>query len=153
MNRQILKLMLAGLFMLALGLGAAGAVEPDELLDDPVLEERARDISQQLRCVVCQNQSIDESTAPLARDLRLIIRERLVAGDSNKEVVTFVVDRYGDFVLLKPPFQGDTYVLWFGPFIIFLIGGGLIFYYFRKVLKAVPDQDSSGPAKKGKRGS
>lgn len=153
MNRKILKLMLAGLFMLALGLGAAGAVEPDELLDDPVLEERARDISRQLRCVVCQNQSIDESTAPLARDLRLIIRERLVAGDSNKEVVTFVVDRYGDFVLLKPPFQGDTYVLWFGPFIIFLIGGGLIFYYFRKVLKAVPDQDSSGPAKKGKRGS
>ena len=153
MNRKILKLMLAGLFMLALGLGAAGAVEPDELLDDPVLEERARDISQQLRCVVCQNQSIDESTAPLARDLRLIIRERLVAGDSNKEVVTFVVDRYGDFVLLKPPFQGDTYVLWFGPFIIFLIGGGLIFYYFRKVLKAVPDQDPSGPAKKGKRGS
>lgn len=152
MNRNILKLMLGGLFMLALGLGAAWAVEPDELLDDPVLEERARDISQQLRCVVCQNQSIDESTAPLARDLRLIIRERLVAGDSNKEVVTFVVDRYGDFVLLRPPFQGDTYVLWFGPFIIFLIGGGLIFYYFRKVLKAVPDQDPSGPAKKGKRG-
>ncbi|MCH7806762.1 MAG: cytochrome c-type biogenesis protein CcmH [Proteobacteria bacterium] len=153
MNRNILKLMLAGLFMLALGLGAAWAVEPDEQLDDPVLEERARDISQQLRCVVCQNQSIDESTAPLARDLRLIIRERLVAGDSNKEVVTFVVDRYGDFVLLRPPFQGDTYVLWFGPLIIFLIGGGLIFYYFRKVLKAVPDQDPSGPAKKGKRGS
>ena len=153
MNRKILKLMLAGLFMLVLGLGAAGAVEPDEQLDDPVLEERARDISQQLRCVVCQNQSIDESTAPLARDLRLIIRERLVAGDSNQEVVTFVVDRYGDFVLLRPPFQGDTYVLWFGPLIILLIGGGLIFYYFRKVLKAVPDQDSSGPAKKGKRGS
>ena len=153
MNRKVLKLMLGGLFMLVLGLGAAWAVEPDEQLDDPVLEERARDISRQLRCVVCQNQSIDESTAPLARDLRLIIRERLVAGDSNKEVVTFVVDRYGDFVLLRPPFQGDTYVLWFGPFIIFLIGGGLIFYYFRKVLKAVPDQDSSGPAKKGKRGS
>ena len=153
MNRKILKLMLGGLFMLALGLGAAGAVEPDEQLDDPALEERARDISRQLRCVVCQNQSIDESTAPLARDLRLIIRERLVAGDSNKKVVTFVVDRYGDFVLLRPPFQGDTYVLWFGPFIIFLIGGGLIFYYFRKVLKAVPDQDPSSPAKKGKRGS
>ena len=153
MNRKVLKLMLGGLFMLVLGLGAAWAVEPDEQLDDPVLEERARDISRHLRCVVCQNQSIDESSAPLARDLRLIIRERLVAGDSNKKVVTFVVDRYGDFVLLRPPFQGDTYVLWFGPFIIFLIGGGLIFYYFRKVLKAVPDQDSSGPAKKGKRGS
>ncbi len=153
MSRKILKLLLGGLFMLLLGLGAAWAVEPDERLDDPALEERARDISQQLRCVVCQNQNIDESTAPLARDLRLIIRERLVEGDSNKEVITFVVDRYGDFVLLRPPFQGDTYVLWLGPFIIFLIGGALIFYYFRKVLKAVPDKDTSGPAEKGKRGS
>ncbi len=153
MSRKILKLLLGGLFMLVLGLGAAWAVEPDERLDDPVLEERARDISRQLRCVVCQNQNIDESTAPLAGDLRLIIRERLVVGDSNEEVVTFVVDRYGDFVLLRPPFQDDTYVLWFGPLIIILLGGALVFYYFRKVLKAVPDKDPSGPAKKGKRGS
>jgi cytochrome c-type biogenesis protein CcmH len=153
MSRKTLKLLLGGLFILVLGLGAAWAVEPDERLDDPVLEGRARDISQQLRCVVCQNQNIDESTAPLARDLRLIIRERLVEGDSNEEVVTFVVDRYGDFVLLRPPFQDDTYVLWFGPFIIFLLGGALVFYYFRKVLKAVPDKDTSGPAKKGKRRS
>ncbi len=111
------------------------AVEPDEELADPVLEARARDISSHLRCVVCQNQSIDDSTAPLARDLRLIIRERLAAGDSDEQVIGFVVERYGDFVLLKPPFQEDTYLLWFGPALILLIGGGLIFVYFRKVLK------------------
>lgn len=113
------------------------AVEPDETLNDPVLEARARDISKHLRCVVCQNQSIDDSTAPLARDLRLIIRERLVAGDSNQEVIAFVVERYGDFVLLKPPFQRDTYLLWFGPALILLGGGALIIYYYRKVLKPV----------------
>jgi len=138
------------LLVLMLVPGAAMAVEPDEVLDDPVLEVRARAISKQLRCVVCQNQSIDESTAPLARDLRLIIRERLVAGDDDRQVITFVVDRYGDFVLLRPPFQGDTYVLWFGPLIIFLLGGAIIFYYFRKVLKAVPD--APGSAKKRKPG-
>lgn len=143
------RALIAVLLVLLLAPGAATAVEPDEVLDDPVLEGRAREISQQLRCVVCQNQSIDDSTAPLARDLRLIIRERLVAGDDDRQVITFVVDRYGDFVLLRPPFQGDTYVLWFGPLIIFLLGGAIIFYYFRKVMKAVPD----APAKKRKPGS
>lgn len=118
------------------------AVEPDEKLEDPALEERARDISSHLRCVVCQNQSIDDSSAPLARDLRLIIRERLVEGDTNDEVVAFVVARYGDFVLLRPPFQSDTYLLWFGPFIILLLGGAWVFYYFRKVLKPVEKKDS-----------
>lgn len=117
--------------------GFAVAVEPDEKLDDPVLEERARVISQGLRCVVCQNQTIDDSSAPLARDLRLIIRERLVDGDNDEEVVAFVVNRYGDFVLLKPPFQGETYLLWFGPALIFLGGGALVFYYYRRVLKTV----------------
>ena len=130
-----------------LGLAGAFAVEPEEQLEDPVLEERARDISQNLRCVVCQNQSIDDSSAPLARDLRLIIRERLVAGDSNEEVITFVVERYGDFVLLRPPFQEDTYLLWFGPLIIFLAGGLLVFYYFRRVLKAVNNEGRKGKGK------
>ena len=142
--------LLAGFFILVVGLGTAGAVEPDERLDDPMLEQRAREISQQLRCVVCQNQSIDESDAPLARDLRLIIRERLVEGDNNEQVIGFVVDRYGDFVLLKPPFQADTYLLWFGPFIIFLLGVLLIFYYFRKVLGAVPGGDNSDPGDREK---
>ena len=150
MTFKTLAFLLAGFFILAGGLGGASAVEPDERLDDPVLEQRAREISQQLRCVVCQNQSIDESDAPLARDLRLIIRERLVEGDNNEQVIGFVVDRYGDFVLLKPPFQADTYLLWFGPFIIFLMGGLLIFYYFRKVLGAVPEDDNSDPGDREK---
>lgn len=96
----------------------AGAVEPGEVLSDPLLETRARDISKNLRCLVCQNQSIDDSDATLARDLRLLVRERLVAGDSDSAVIDYVVSRYGDFVLLKPPFKGATYVLWFGPLVI-----------------------------------
>ena len=93
----------------------ARAVQPDEVLDDPALEARARDISAELRCVVCQNQSIDDSDAEIARDLRLLVRERLLAGDSDEQVVDFVVARYGDFVLLRPPFQPNTYMLWLGP--------------------------------------
>jgi cytochrome c-type biogenesis protein CcmH len=105
---------------LAVALGmlasAAGAVLPDEVMKDPALEQRARIISQDLRCLVCQNQSIDDSNAPLARDLRVIVRERLAAGDSDQQVVDYVVARYGNFVLLKPPFQGDTALLWTLPF-------------------------------------
>ena len=134
---KLFKLIFGGLLVFMLSIGSVTAVEPDEVLDDPVLEERAREISQHLRCVVCQNQSIDDSSAPLARDLRIIIRERLVAGDSNDEAIQFVTDRYGDFVLLRPPFQGDTYILWFAPFLIILGGGALMFHYFRKVLKPI----------------
>ena len=110
----------------------ASAVEPDEILDDPVLEERARDISKNLRCLVCQNQSIDDSNAPLARDLRILVRERLVAGDSDSDVIRFAVTRYGDYVLLKPPFKLVTYGLWFGPLIIFLLGAVAVFFYLRR---------------------
>lgn len=95
--------------------GTALAVQPDEMLDDPALEERAREISADLRCLVCQNQSIDDSNADLARDLRLIVRQRLVAGDSNEEVRQYLVDRYGDYVLLNPPVKPVTYLLWYGP--------------------------------------
>jgi cytochrome c-type biogenesis protein CcmH len=95
--------------------GAAHAVEPGERLGDPALEARARDISQGLRCLVCQNQSIDDSNAPLAADLRVLVRQRLLAGDSDAAVRDFVVARYGDFVLLKPPFKPATYALWLGP--------------------------------------
>lgn len=91
------------------------AVEPDEVLDNPALEARARAISAELRCVVCQNQSIDDSDADIARDLRLLVRERLVAGDNDAEVVEYIVARYGDFVLLRPPFQSNTLALWLGP--------------------------------------
>ncbi len=102
---------------------AAGAVEPGEQLADPALETRARAISTELRCVQCQNQTIDESNAPLARDLRVIVRERLLAGDSDEEVVAFVQARYGDFVLLKPPFSAETAILWIGPFAVLALAG------------------------------
>ena len=105
------------------------AVEPDEVLDNPSLEERARQISKDLRCLVCQNESIDESDAALARDLRVLVRERLQVGDSNEEVLQFVVDRYGEFALLRPRIDGVNYVLWwFGPlFLIFSIITAIIY--------------------------
>ena len=108
------------------------AVEPSEVLDDPVLETRARKISQGLRCLVCQNQSIDESAAVLARDLRVLVRERLVAGDGDQEVIDYVVSRYGDFVLLKPPFKAATFVLWAGPAVLILLGLIAILAFFRR---------------------
>lgn len=107
------------------------AVEPDEVLADPVLEGRAREISTELRCVVCQNQSIDDSNAGIARDLRLLVRERLVAGDNDKEVVSYIVARYGDFVLLRPPFQPNTLALWLGPPIMAVIVATLSVLFYQ----------------------
>ncbi|MDJ0897067.1 MAG: cytochrome c-type biogenesis protein CcmH, partial [Alphaproteobacteria bacterium] len=94
---------------------AVAVVSPDEMLDDPALEARARALSKELRCLVCQNESIDESDADLARDLRKIVRERLVAGDTDDEVIGYLTARYGDFVLLNPPVKPLTWALWFGP--------------------------------------
>ncbi|MCB5176261.1 cytochrome c-type biogenesis protein [Microvirga lenta] len=102
---------------------AAHAVQPDEVLKDPALERRARDISAGLRCLVCQNQSIDDSDAPLAKDLRLIVRERLQAGDTDAEVESFLVQRYGEFVLLKPTFGTHTLLLWLAPALVLVLGG------------------------------
>ena len=103
---------------------AAGAVQPDEVMKDPALEARARNLSAELRCLVCQNQSIDDSDAPLARDLRILVRERIAAGDSNAQVMDFLVARYGEFVLLKPRFELQTLLLWLLPPLV-LAGGGL----------------------------
>jgi cytochrome c-type biogenesis protein CcmH len=108
------------------------AVEPNEMLADPALEARAREISRGLRCVVCQNESIDESSADLAHDLRILVRERLVAGDSDEQVVQYVVDRYGDFVLLRPPVKPATYLLWASPAILLLVAAVLIVIYLRR---------------------
>jgi cytochrome c-type biogenesis protein CcmH len=106
----------------ALSLATPGfAVEPDEILSDPALEARARHISEGLRCLVCQNQSIDDSNAPLARDLRLLVRERLKKGDSDAQVMQFIEDRYGEFVLLRPPFNVRTLLLWFTPLLVLLV--------------------------------
>ncbi len=111
----------------------AGAVEPDEILDNPELEARAREISKELRCVTCQSQSIDDSNAPLAKDLRIIVRERLLAGDTDAEVIAFVTERYGDYARLKPAVRGDTILLWLTPAIA--LGGALAFafFYFRQL--------------------
>jgi cytochrome c-type biogenesis protein CcmH len=108
------------------------AVLPEEVLKNPALESRARSISQDLRCLVCQNQSIDDSNAPLAKDLRVIVRERLTAGDTNEQVFDYVVARYGNYVLLKPPLQADTFLLWASPFLILFIALSVAFIYLRR---------------------
>ena len=117
----------------------AFAVHPDEILADPVLEARARDIGKELRCLVCRNQSIDDSDADLAHDLRVLVRQRLVAGDTDAQVIAYIRSRYGDFVLLKPPFQLDTWLLWGGPALI-LLGGlwGVSRYLRRRARMAGP---------------
>ena len=126
-------LVLALLMAIPLAASApARAVEPDEMLDDPVLEARARALSQEIRCLVCQNEPIDSSNADLARDLRILVRERIVAGDSDADVKAFLVARYGDYVLLDPPLKPYTYLLWFGPVLILLLGAlGVILYFAR----------------------
>ncbi len=125
------------LLLLLLGLGAtsAFAVEPEEVLEDPALEARARAISQELRCVVCQNQSIDDSNAPLAKDMRMLVRERIQRGDSDDEVRAFLVQRYGNFVLLRPPLQLDTLALWLSPFLFLAVGGALVWSYLRRLAR------------------
>ena len=119
----ICLLLIAGLFGTSV---TAHAVEADELLADPALEARARKLSGELRCLVCQNQSIDDSNAPLAKDLRVIVRERLTAGDTDAQVIAFVVDRYGEFVLLKPRFGAHTLLLWGAAPVLLAIAGFLI---------------------------
>jgi cytochrome c-type biogenesis protein CcmH len=115
----------AFVFLLSLLIaGAAHAVQPNEVLKDPALEARARALSAHLRCLVCQNQSIDDSDAPLARDLRLLVRERLVAGDSDADVTRFLVARYGEFVLLRPPFGTHTLLLWLTPLLLLTLAAG-----------------------------
>ena len=108
------------------------AVEPDEVLSDAALEARARALSRELRCMVCQNQSIDDSEAPLARDLRILVRDRLQAGDSDRQVIDFLVARYGEFVLLRPRFSWHTAVLWLGPAALLLIGGCAVLVLARR---------------------
>lgn len=123
---------LAVLLLLALS-APARAVQPDEILADPALEARARALSQGLRCLVCRNESIDESNADLARDLRLLVRERLLAGDSDAEVVAYLVDRYGEYVLLNPPATGSNLILWVaGPALLVVALGGAALYLRRR---------------------
>src|SRR3974390_3187497 len=123
-----MRRILAAVFVvMTMGLSAAHAVQPDEVMADPAMEARARNLSRELRCMVCQNQSIDDSEAPLARDLRLLVRERIAAGDSDAKVIDFLVARYGEFVLLKPRFERQTWLLWLVAPLV-LVGGGLVLW-------------------------
>ena len=125
---------------LTMGYPAAHAVQPDEIMPDPAKEARARDLSRELRCMVCQNQSIDDSEAPLARDLRLLVRERIAAGDSDTQVMDFLVARYGEFVLLKPRFNLHTLLLWLLPPLA-LAGGGLALWTYSRRRSILPDAE------------
>ncbi len=133
---MIARLAIALLLLLA-AIGPALAVNPDERLSDPVLEARARTLGKELRCLVCQNQSIDDSNADLAHDLRVLVRERLTAGDSDEQVLAYLQARYGNYVLLKPPVGPATWALWFGPAAILLIGGTVLVLH-RRAQPAAP---------------
>ena len=129
----------------------AHAVQPDEIMADPAREARARDLSRELRCMVCQNQSIDDSDAPLARDLRLLVRERITAGDSDTQVMDFLVARYGEFVLLKPPLRWDTALLWLTPAFVLLIGGGAMVAATLRRRRKVIEGPAAGPLSEAER--
>ena len=119
------------------------AVEPSEILQNPQLETRARSLSQNIRCLVCQNQSIDDSNASLAKDLRKIVREQLVSGASDDEIYNFLIDRYGDFVLLRPPVKATTYILWYGPLFIFFAGLVLSALFLIRRKRILPEEPLS----------
>jgi len=138
MGLRFRQSLLAALFWLAAAL-PAHAVLPDEVLDDPQLESRARALSAELRCMVCQNQSIDDSDAELARDLRILVRERLEAGDSDEDVLAYVVSRYGEFVLLRPSMNLRNALLWGAPVMILIIGAGAIFLSGRRRRAVTPE--------------
>lgn len=125
MKRLVLALMLVAA-------APALAADPSEMLKDPVLEKKAEDLGKELRCLVCQNESIEDSNADLARDLRIIVRERIAKGESTDQVKQYVVDRYGDYVLLNPPFKGATLVLWLGPFALLVVAVGAAFAFFHR---------------------
>ena len=130
-----MKKILISLFFLINFLNISYSVEPDEILKNQEQEIRAREISKSIRCMTCQNQSIDESSAPLAKDLRILIRNKITEGNSDKEIYKFLTDRYGDFILLKPPIKLSTLALWVLPFVFLLIGIFVVFWHNKKSKK------------------
>jgi cytochrome c-type biogenesis protein CcmH len=128
----MLRLRWLAVVLALLSAAPALAVQPDEVLADPALEARARSLSRELRCMVCQNQSIDDSDAPLARDLRVLVRDRLKAGDSDEKVLDFLTARYGEFVLLRPRLRWNTALLWLAPAAVLAIGAGLLIVFLRR---------------------
>lgn len=147
MTKPVLTRLLS-VFVVVIALSPAPgfAVNPGEMLENPAQEERAREVSKYLRCVVCQNQSIDDSDAELARDMRVLVRDRILAGDSNQEVLDYMVSRYGNFVLLKPPFEASTYALWIGPAVIFVLGIIALMIFMRQRRPANTTGNSNGVA-------
>src|SRR5689334_15012925 len=139
------RILAAACLLAVIGSAPARAVLPDEVMHDPVKEARARDLSRELRCMVCQNQSIDDSEAPLARDLRLLVRERIAAGDSDPQVIDFLVARYGEFVLLKPRFERQTLALWLVPPLLLLGGGLALWIHVRRRAKSGPEAGGPQP--------
>src|SRR5271155_4496586 len=136
---MIMRIIHFALFVaLALGSAPALAVQPDEVMKDPALEARARTLSEELRCLVCQNQSIDDSDAPLARDIRILIRQRIAAGESSDVVRAYLVSRYGDFILLKPPFKPETLLLWLSPALVLGAGVSAALFARRRAPRAPP---------------
>jgi len=136
-----LKLLIAGALLAArLGVASAWAVLPDEMLKDPALEGRARVLSKEIRCQVCQNENIDDSSAPLAADLRRLVRERIVAGDSDAQILEFLRQRYGDNVLMRPPVEPQTWILWFGPPALLLVAAGALAAMLRRRPAAPPPE-------------
>jgi cytochrome c-type biogenesis protein CcmH len=140
---MFLKRALVALAIVAALATTAYAVQPDEIMSDPAKEARARDLSRELRCMVCQNQSIDDSEAPLARDLRILVRERIAAGDSDAQVMDFLVARYGEFVLLKPRLSPHTWLLWLVPPLALAGGGFALWTYSRRRLRFAGSDDPS----------
>ena len=128
-------IIIVSIFLIQFSSNNSYTVEPDEILQDQKLELRARDISKNIRCMICQNQSIDESNAPLARDLRILIRNKIKEGNKDEEIYKFLTDRYGDFILLKPPVKLSTLALWVLPFIFFVIGVLIVFFHNKKSKK------------------
>ena len=143
----MIRILTVALLLAVLTPLSAQAVEPNEILRDPALEARAREVGKELRCVVCQNQSIDDSNAELAGDMRVLVRERISAGDSNQQVLDYMVDRYGDYVLLNPPFKASTLVLWVGPGAIAVLGLFWVVMMFRrrKGADGTSELSTSGP--------
>jgi len=137
------KSLLLALAIVAVLATTAHAVQPDEIMSDPAKEERARDLSRELRCMVCQNQSIDDSEAPLARDLRILVRERIAAGDSDAQVIDFLVSRYGEFVLLKPRLNSHTWLLWFFTPLALAAGGLALWLHGRRRAQLGAEQDAA----------
>lgn len=139
MKKRRFAILLAALGVSSLAaIMPALAIRPDEVLSDPKLEARARNIGSELRCLVCQNESIDDSDADLAHDLRVLVRQRLLAGDSDAQVKAYMVSRYGNYVLLKPPFQAETYLLWIGPALFLAAGAGAAFTFYRRAASQPP---------------